>query len=257
VNARIGAIVGKEFREYRRNKMILLTATVLPLVFAVLPIVSTVALPANTNHDTIVAVVGSAMILFLVIPVMIPTTIAAYSVIGEREQGTLEPLLSTPVTDREILLGKALAATAPAIVIAWTFFALYALTVRIFAAAPVADELWQPHWFVAQLLITPALSVLAIVVGMAVSVRSSDIRVAQQLSALALVPVIVALSLVSTNVVAPSVKVFVYAFFLLVALDRIMWRTAVRLFDRERLIARSAGRRARRGAGALAKPGPD
>jgi ABC-2 type transport system permease protein len=32
-----------------------------------------------------------------VVPAVIPASIAAYSVVGERDQGTLEPLLTTPV----------------------------------------------------------------------------------------------------------------------------------------------------------------
>jgi ABC-2 type transport system permease protein len=238
VNARVRAVVHKEFKEYRRNKMILLTAMVMPLVFLALPLASTLPLSAAAPHHEIVAVVGTAMLLFLVVPVMIPTTIAAYSIIGEREQGTLEPLLTTTVTDRELLLGKALAAIAPAISIAWMLYGAYTLVVRLFASPPVAREIWSVHWLVAQLLVTPALSVLAILVGMVISVRSNDIRVAQQFSALALVPVLVGVALVTNQVVAPTVTLFVYAALVLAVVDRFLWRAVNRLFDRERLITR-------------------
>jgi len=41
--------------------------------------------------------------------------ISANALVGEREQSTLEPLLCTPLTDRELLVGKALSSLIPAI----------------------------------------------------------------------------------------------------------------------------------------------
>ena len=79
---------------------------------------------------------------------------------------------------------------------------------------------------------------LAILVGMVISVRSNDIRVAQQFSALALVPVLVGVALVTNQVVAPTVTLFVYAALVLAVVDRFLWRAVNRLFDRERLITR-------------------
>ncbi len=54
-----------------------------------------------------------------------PTTLAAYSVVGERQQGTLEPVLSTPVRREEFLLGKALAVLVPTIAISYAVFAVF------------------------------------------------------------------------------------------------------------------------------------
>ncbi|WP_280724781.1 ABC transporter permease subunit [Kitasatospora sp. MAA4] len=42
-------------------------------------------------------------------------TIAANSVVGEREQGTLEPVLTTPIRREELLIGKAVANLIPAV----------------------------------------------------------------------------------------------------------------------------------------------
>src|SRR5439155_7480348 len=111
MTARVWAILRKEFQDYRRNKPILITAVLLPLVFAVLSMIASLSVGANASPDSVESIVGSAMVLLLIIPVIIPTAIAAHTVIGEREQGTLEPLLSTPATDREIRSGSPLAAS--------------------------------------------------------------------------------------------------------------------------------------------------
>jgi len=56
------------------------------------------------------------MALFLMMPAIIPVTIAAYSIVGEKNTHTLEPLLATPITTGQLLTGKALAAAIPAVV---------------------------------------------------------------------------------------------------------------------------------------------
>ena len=46
----------------------------------------------------------------LAIPALVPAALASCSIVGERLQGTLEPVLATPIRREELLLGKALAA---------------------------------------------------------------------------------------------------------------------------------------------------
>jgi ABC-2 type transport system permease protein len=182
--------------------------------------------------------VGQAILLFFIVPTILPSTVAAYTVIGEREQGTLEPVLTTPIENRDLLLGKALAATVPAVLLAWTFFAIFVVLVRLFAAPQVVELVWQPNQFVAQLLIDPLLALSAITVGMIISVRSSDIRVAQQLSGLAMLPIFGIASLAAFRVIAPSVPLFLSAAVLLGLAEFAAWRLLTRLFDRERLLTR-------------------
>lgn len=235
---RLRAVVEKELREYRRNRMIVLTMGLLPLLFLVLPLIPSVTLPASTSPALVTGVVGQAMLMLLIVPLLIPTTIAAYSVIGEREQGTLEPVLSTPVTDRELLAGKALAATVPAVLMAWLLFAVYVGAVRLAASEPVVESVWQPGWFAAQVLLAPLLGAFAIIAGMAISARSSDIRVAQQLGGLVTLPVIGGLAAVSYGAVAPSVDLFLAVAAAVATVDALGWRGLTRVFDRERLLTR-------------------
>ena len=235
---RLRAVIRKEFREYRRNRMILLTMGLFPLLFLVLPLIPSVTLPAGASPTVVSGVVGQAMLMLLLVPMMIPSTIAAYSVIGEREQGTLEPVLCTPVTDRELLAGKALAATVPAVAIAWLLFTVYILIVRLAAAQPVVDAVWRPGWFGAQLVLAPLLGGFAIITGMAISARSSDIRVAQQLAGLITLPVVGGLAAFSYGAVTPSVRFFLAVGTVIAVVDILGWRGLARLFDRERLLTR-------------------
>ena len=235
---RVRAVVTKEFREYRRNRMIVLTMGIFPILFLVLPLIPSVTLPETASDALVAGIVGQAMLMLLIVPLMIPTTIAAYSVIGEREQGTLEPVLSTPVTDRELLAGKAMAATVPAVLLAWLLFAVYVSTVRLAAPDAVVDAVWQTGWFAAQAVLAPLLGGFAIIVGMALSARSTDIRVAQQLGGLVTLPVVGGLAAVSYGAVTPSVPFFLSAGAVVAAVDLLGWRGLTRVFDRERLLTR-------------------
>ena len=110
---RILAVMLKELREYRRSPFIIGTMAVLPLIFLIEPIVIIFRLGASVPAGVADKSVDATFLLMLITPVLIPAVLAAYSVVGEREQGTLEPLLTTPVRREELLLGKALGVVLP------------------------------------------------------------------------------------------------------------------------------------------------
>ena len=231
--ARIRAVMHKEFREYRRNRFIVSTMVTLPLVFVVVPVADLFrhAAPALQR-----AQVGVSLLVLLIVPVIVPAAIAAYSVVGERDQGTLEPLLTTPIRREELLLGKALAAVIPAVAIAYGVFAIVVTAVHIGASQVVVSAVWQAPNFLAQALFAPLLACWSIWVGIAISARSSDVRVAQQLGTLASLPPLGITALISFQVIEPSVTLAVVLAVVLGLLDVVGWRLAAAMFDRERLI---------------------
>jgi ABC-type Na+ efflux pump permease subunit len=241
MNARVRAVLRKELREFRRNKQVVGTMAVLPLIFFASPTAGVLSHHAETAPDAIRAAVGSALLEFFLVPLMLPTVIAGYAVVGEREQGTLEPVLTTPVSREELLTGKALAAIAPSVAMAYALFALFVIVVGLFAVREVVTLVLEPAIVVAIALFTPLLAAFSIWVGLAISARSSDIRVAQQLSALAMLPMVGVLWLFAFRVAAPTVTVAVAGAVLLVVLDLGAWRVVSTLFDRERLLTRYGG----------------
>jgi len=88
---RLAAVLRKELREYRRSPFIVGTMAVLPLVFLVEPLVIIFRISPSAGATAVDRAVGSTFLLLLVAPALLPAVIAAYSVVGEREQGTLEP----------------------------------------------------------------------------------------------------------------------------------------------------------------------
>lgn len=230
---RLGAVIRKELREFRRNRFIVSTMLVLPIVFLIVPITNLFrhAAPALQR-----AQVGTSLLLLLIVPVVVPAALAAYAVVGEREQGTLEPVLTTPVRREELLLGKALAAMLPSVGIAYLLFTVVVVAVRIGASQVVVSDIWQAPNFLAQALFAPLLAGWAIWVGIAISARASDVRVAQQLGTLASLPPLGITALMSYRVIEPSISVAIILAAVLAVVDVAGWRLVATIFDRERLV---------------------
>lgn len=230
---RVGAVLVKELRDFRRNKFIIGTIVVLPLIFIIVPI-SDLFRTAAPRLQTVQ--VGTSLLLLLVAPVVMPATIAAYSVVGEKEQGTLEPVLTAPVRREELLLGKATAALLPSVAIAYALFAIVVIAVRIGASQVVVDDVWQAQNFLAQALFSPLLAGWAIWVGIAISARSSDVRVAQQLGTLASLPPLAIVALIEYQVIPAGVTTALILAVVLAVLDALGWWFVGTVFNRERLI---------------------
>lgn len=204
-------VLRKEWLEITQQRSLLLSVILPPLIFALLPIgliILTGKIPsAATRLNTVSALpipmlsklsadeAGQALvalqfsILYLILPIIIPSQIAAYGIVGEKSNRTLEPLLATPVKTWELLVGKCIAAVLPAIIVTWISGGIFigvlsalAVSARVFAAVIT------PGWLVALFLWTPVLSLLAVAFMTAVSSRVNDPRTAQQFSAWFVLP---------------------------------------------------------------------
>jgi ABC-type transport system involved in multi-copper enzyme maturation permease subunit len=230
---RVRAIFRKELREYRRNGNIISAMVVFPLIFLIQPLITvlteTAAAANGLAHEHV-------LLYMLAIPALVPSALASYSVVGERQQGTLEPVLATPIRREEFLLGKALAAFVPSLAISYAVLVLFLACVELFAHPGIAPALLRAPDLLAQLLFTPLLAAWSIWIGIAISARCSDIRVAGQLSLLASLPSVAVTTLLALNVIHATLGLALGGAALLLVLDTLGWRITSVTFDRERLI---------------------
>jgi ABC-2 type transport system permease protein len=128
---------------------------------------------------------------FVIGAASLPTTIASYSIVGEKVSKSLEPLLSTPTTDGEILLGKGLAALLPSLGAMWAGAAIFQVLMDV-ATREALGYLYYPSWQMAVLLFVaaPLSALLAIEASVVISSRVTDVRSAQQYAGLIFVPFI-------------------------------------------------------------------
>ncbi len=167
----------------------------------------------------------------------VPTAIAAYGIVGEKVERSLEPLLSTPSTDGEILLGKMLAAFLPTMAAVWAGSVLYMALIDVFTRGSVGYLLY-PSWAMAVILLVlaPVACLYSIELSVIVSSRATDARSAQQYAGVTFVPLIFIyisgelgfLPLDTTNLL------YISGGFALLALA--LFYTAERIFHREEIL---------------------
>jgi len=234
---RVRAVVRKELRDFRRKRSIVVTMCILPLLFLVEPVISIFLVTPSTSGAALQKSLILPILYLLLIPTIMPSTLSAYSVVGEREQGTLEPLLTTPIREQEFLVGKATSVMIPTIVLSYAVFVLFLGAVRLFANSTVASAVFHDGPVILALfLLAPLLAGWGIVVGMAVSVRASEARVAQQLAMLASFPPVGVIVLLAVGVVRPTFLVALAFAAGLLVVDVVLLRFVSRMFDRERLV---------------------
>jgi ABC-type Na+ efflux pump permease subunit len=208
-------------------------SAIFPLIFLIQPLFIVFLVP-SVSAATLEQ--WHLLLYMLAIPVLTPSILAAYSVAGERQQISLEPVLTTPLPSEEFLFGKAVAALVPSVVVAYVVYAIFLGCVLAFAQPDVASAILRVPDIIAQLLLTPLLAGWSIWVGIGISVRSSDVRVTQQLSLLANIPLILVTSLIAFDTIHPTPGLAIGLTSVLLIADALGWRIVAPMFDRERLI---------------------
>ncbi len=132
--------------------------------------------------------------LYLLVPLVVATVIAADSFAGERERGTLEALLHTPTRDRELIAAKFLAAWLPALTVAWAGFAVYSVLANVLAWPAVGRGFFPSvTWLLLAFWVAPAVSALGLGVMVIVSGRVQTLQAAHQIGSLIVLPVVLLL----------------------------------------------------------------
>jgi ABC-2 type transport system permease protein len=177
------------------------------------------------------------LVLFQSIPLVVPITIASYSIVGEKQQRSLEPLLATPIKTWELLVAKALSAAIPGVLSTWWGFALFILAGRFFSSEDIYNRLLiSPAWLLAIVLLAPLFTLCAVGLGIIISSRAKDPNSAQQLGSLLILPVIALLIAQVSGAVHVGVTLILGIAFGVGLLDALLLVAAVRLLRREEIL---------------------
>jgi ABC-2 type transport system permease protein len=189
-------VASKDFATFTKKKNIIYTTIIIPILIAFL-IPGVVYYAENRARSTgggmspaeMLVVLPAFIFLYLVLSGFIPTTIASYSLVGEKVENSLEPLLATPTTDGEILFGKGIAAFLPPIFSILGSGALFMALVDV-VTQPKLGYNYFPNWNAALVLfiMVPLATVMSVEWNVLVSSRVGDVRIAQQLGALMILP---------------------------------------------------------------------
>lgn len=253
------AILGREAEEIVRNRLLLVSILVPPVILVVAPVllgsfVSTEPLPPSLAAQlvaqrpdwagldgerlTVAFTVQQFVAFFLMLPGYVPLSIATFSIVGEKQSRSLEAVLATPIRTAELLGGKAIAALVPGVLACWlAYLALIGLG-EILHGAWFVGIVSDGSWLAAVFLLGPAVGLLSVVLGIIVSSRVNDPRTAQQVGAVVVVPVVVITLLQATGsvIVGPLGYAGLAVVVALAAL--VVLRLGVGLFARESILTR-------------------
>jgi len=262
---RILALLGKELDELRHSRLIVSTLVVPSILYVALPLwllgsgmvggmlgedaltpreLETLrqSLPQlaglSANRVIEAFLVNQVLILFMLAPLFIPLTIASYSIIGEKQLRSLEPLLATPIRTWELLVAKALGAVIPGLLVTWVSYAVFAAGARLLVGGWLFEFMTSPTWLAAFALVVPLFALLAVGIAVVASARTNDPRAAQQLGAVVILPVSGLLFAQVFGYVLLGAWLMVIVAAISLAVDLCLLWLAVRLFDREAILTR-------------------
>jgi ABC-type transport system involved in multi-copper enzyme maturation permease subunit len=177
--------------------------------------------------------------MYLIVPLMVASVIAADSFAGEKERKTLEALFYTPTTDQELLLGKLLAAWLPAVAVALIGFLLYSIVANL-AAWPTMGAIFFPTlmWGVLAIFVAPAVAGLGLLVTVLISARAEGFQDAYQMSAVVVLPLLLLVIGQATGVMYLSTGLVVLLGAALWLIDILLLWWGGRWFRRTRLLHR-------------------
>jgi len=172
----------------------------------------------------------------LLVPVMVAISFATFSIVEEKQNKTLEPLLATPVRTWELLLGKSLAGAIPSILITWFCAGLFLLIIILMGSGGLLGFILNVQWFVSLFILVPLVTLLAFMLGVIASSRAKDPKGAQNIAIVVILPIIAlyACQLIGFTVF-DIVKLFILSI-LLIVLNVLILRIAIRLFQRESIV---------------------
>jgi len=256
-------IIDKEWAEVFKNRMVLFTLIFMPLIFIVLPLATlyftgsgmdnlaganTADVPAEflsacgdvTGTECMqIYMMNQFLLMFMMMPVIIPVTIAAYSIVGEKATHSLEPLLATPISTMSLLAGKSLAAALPAIFVGWASFGIFLAALPLIGvSAPVIQYIAGPTWLLAILAAGPLMAIASVNFAIFISSRVNDPRVAEQISALMIVPILGLLFAQIAGLIVINVLVMLSFIGAMILVDIGMIYLGASIFQRENILTR-------------------
>ncbi len=177
--------------------------------------------------------------IYLLVPLIVASVVAADSFAGERERGSLEALLYLPSTDSELLTAKILSAWIPAVSVGALGFVLYGLTINVFGW-PTMGRVFFPTWtwMIIGLWVMPGVAGLGLGVGVLISSRVKTVQEASQLGAMVVLPLLFVLMAQLSGRLHLGVPQALVIGALLWAATGVLLRLGIRWCSREQLLTR-------------------
>lgn len=235
-------IANKDFKIFLKKKRILYALIILPLFLSIgLPFVVRYIInnADSASMTEIVVLLNAFSFFYIILAYILPSTLAAYSILGEKIEQSLEPLLATPTTDGELLFGKTIASFLPCIAMIY----LGAMIFMVLSDVVTYNKfgyLFFPNFSIAIILLlaVPLAAFLSIQLNVIISSKVSDIRTANQLSIIMFLPFILLYVLLETNIVSLNILNLLGIFAILSIADILMFYLSKSIFNRDSILTK-------------------
>ena len=236
-------IASKDIKEFIRKRTVLYTVVLLPLMISVLfPLVLYYAgerSGGRLSANELPTLIESFSWFFVIIPAIVPTPIASYSIVGEKVEKSLEPLLAAPITDGEILLGKAIAAFLPAISATYMGAAIFMTGIDVVTHSRLGYYYFPDQQIgVVLLVLAPLAVLLSIELNVIASARVNDVRTASQLGSMMFLPFIGIYLAGEIGIITLNTTNLLYIGAVLAAAVLILFRISKATFRREEILTK-------------------
>lgn len=255
------AMILKDVKEVTGSSQMLIPMIIVPAVMAVfLPLVLIVGAKygvsglngmdymvkiftnefTNLNSSQLLIEIGLNYmfpVFFLLIPVMASSIIGASSFVGEKERKTMESLLYTPISIRELFTAKVLGTAVPAYAITLASFFVFGLVIDI-GGWFYFNRIIFPNakWLILIIWVVPAITLLSINFMVMVSAKANTFQEAQQMSAFIIIPVILLLIGQMTGLFMLSSSILLAVGAGIYILDYFLIKNAAKRFVPEKLV---------------------
>ncbi len=166
-------------------------------------------------------------------PTSFSLVIALEVFVGEKERKSLEPLLSTPLTNRQLYVGKLLAAVAPPVMASYVGIAVYAIGVTLMIE-PMASQA-----VVLVIVLTTIQALLMVSASVVISSQTTSTRAANMLASFIVVPVALLLQAEALLLAIEDFEVLWWIVLAVLVTTAVFIRIGVQLFNREQLLGRN------------------
>ncbi len=264
--SRVIAVLRREAQEIVKSRGLMLTVFLPPILLTLIPLIAIAVVGRAIEAEggggagdvsdlgpmirqmpelatwsvgdvTMFVVLNQFLIFFLMMPLIVSMSIAAQSIVGEKQSKSLEPLLATPIKTGELLFAKALGAMLPAVLATWAAFVIFVVAGRfLITSNNVYSAILNPKWLVAMLILAPLLALLAVSVTVIISSRVNDTRTVQQIGGFLVMPIVVLGVAQTAGLVLVNAFTFIIGAAIVAAIDALILRIGVSLFQREKIL---------------------
>jgi ABC-2 type transport system permease protein len=222
-NRMMKAIIKKDLQEIFRSKSLCITMIIIPILFSVIipaalmgsallfDLEKVVGDDARQLVDVFLSqlrIEGTAFetvegqfvylfinyllpTLFLLVPIITASTVAANSFVGEKERRTLESLLFSPISIKELFISKVLASFLPSFLVSMISFILCGMIINSLGY-PLFGSMIFPskNWLALIFCLSPMVTLMTVLLNVLISSRVKTFQEAQNISGVIILPVV-------------------------------------------------------------------